>query len=71
MNNLESAIFEASEILDVQHADLREATAGHSSCSADPWANGVLDMRVNAVGGTWHPSPKGDEVTARLLGGLI
>ncbi len=71
MNNLESAIFEASEILDVQHANLREATAGHSSCSAEPWVNGVLDMRVNAVGGTWHPSPKGDEVTAGLLGTLM
>ncbi|ANE03220.1 SGNH/GDSL hydrolase family protein [Corynebacterium crudilactis] len=67
MNQLEAAIRDASEILEVQHVDLREATAGHSSCSADPWVNGVLDMRVNAVGGTWHPSPKGDAVTAGML----
>lgn len=71
MNQLENAIKDASEILEVDHLDLREATAGHSSCSADPWVNGVLDLRVDAVGGTWHPSPKGDSVTAGLLADRI
>ncbi|ALC05767.1 hypothetical protein CDES_06750 [Corynebacterium deserti GIMN1.010] len=67
MNKLDMAIDGAADILDVSHVDLRSATEGHSSCSADPWVNGVFDARAEIVGGPWHPSIKGDSVTAGLL----
>lgn len=67
MERLEGAISGAAEILAVEHVDLRAATSGHSSCTADPWVNGVVDARVPALGMPWHPSVKGDAVTAGLL----
>lgn len=71
MDRLEGAIRGAAEILDLNHVDLRAATTGHSSCSADPWVNGVFDIRTNMIGMPWHPSRKGDSVTAGLLAGRI
>ena len=67
MNKLDMAIEGASGILGVNHVDLRSATEGHSSCSNDPWVNGVMDARAELFGGPWHPSVKGDAVTARIL----
>ena len=67
MDRLENAIAGASEILEVHHVDLRAATTGRSSCSGDPLANGVLDLRANLIGMPWHPSVRGDAVTAGLL----
>lgn len=67
MDRLETAIGGAAEILQVHHVDLHAASAGHSSCSADPWANGVLDLRATLIGMPWHPSLRGDSVTAGLL----
>lgn len=67
MNKLDMAIDGASGILGVSHVDLRSATEGHDSCSNDPWVNGVFDARAEIVGGPWHPSVKGDSVTAGIL----
>ena len=67
MNRLDMAIDGAADILQVSHVDLRSATAGHSSCSTDPWVVGVLDARTELIGGPWHPSKKGDGVTANIL----
>lgn len=67
MNRLDMAIAGAADILDVSHVDLRSATEGHSSCSTDPWVIGVLDARTDMLGGPWHPSGKGDAVTAGIL----
>lgn len=71
MERLEGSISGAAEILEVEHVDLRAATAGHSSCTADPWVNGVVDARVPVLGMPWHPSVKGDGVTAGLLADRI
>ena len=67
MNKLDMAIDGAAGILGVSHVDLRSATEGHDSCSNDPWVNGVFDARAEIVGGPWHPSVKGDSVTAGIL----
>ncbi len=67
MNRLDMAIDGAADILQVSHVDLRSATEGHSSCSNDPWVVGVLDARTELIGGPWHPSKKGDGVTANIL----
>lgn len=67
MNRLDMAAAGAAGILGVSFVDLRTATEGHGSCSADPWVNGVLDARTELIGGPWHPSKKGDSVTASIL----
>lgn len=67
MNRLDMAAGGAADLLDVGFVDLRSATEGHSSCSNDPWVNGVLDARADIVGGPWHPSKRGDSVTADIL----
>ncbi|GAB3595065.1 Lipase 2 precursor [Corynebacterium faecale] len=67
MNRLDMSIAGAADILGVSHVDLRSATEGHSSCSNDPWVVGVLDARTDMLAGPWHPSHKGDAVTAGIL----
>jgi secreted protein len=67
VNNIDRAQREAAEQLKLGFIDLKTASAGHSSCSADPWVNGVGDARATMMGGVWHPSVHAEEITGDII----
>ena len=67
INNIDRAQREAAEQLKLGFIDLKTASAGHSSCSADPWVNGVGDARATMMGGVWHPSVHAEEITGDII----
>ncbi|MEZ2190249.1 SGNH/GDSL hydrolase family protein [Corynebacterium sp. CCM 9204] len=66
-HNLRSAQRGAAERLGLDFIDLTAVTAGHDSCSADPWLTGLFDGSDNQGIGIWHPTPHGNHVAAETL----
>lgn len=66
-HGIDQAQREAAAELKVDYLDARALTAGHGSCSAQPWVNGVWDPSIDFNGLPFHPSPKGDAVVANAL----
>lgn len=67
LDRLDTAQREAAELLGAEFVDIRSATAGHGLCSDDPWLNGFFDPAADVSGMPFHPSVRGDEVTAQTV----
>ena len=65
--NLRSAQRSAAEQLGLDFIDLHAVTAGHSSCSPDPWLTGYIDGRGNQGLVPWHNTEFGHRVVAEEL----
>ncbi|MEV6100868.1 SGNH/GDSL hydrolase family protein [Nocardia sp. NPDC051981] len=66
-NRLQDAQRDAAGMLRIDFVDVKQATAGHGLCSADPWFNGFLDPQINLAGLPFHPSPRGDAAVAAAV----
>ncbi|MCK7677821.1 SGNH/GDSL hydrolase family protein [Corynebacterium sp. CCM 9186] len=66
-HNLRSAQRGAADKLGLNFIDLTAITAGHDSCSADPWLTGIFDGSDNQGIGLWHPTPHGNWVAADAI----
>ncbi|MBN9643170.1 SGNH/GDSL hydrolase family protein [Corynebacterium mendelii] len=64
---LHKAQQQAAARLGLDFIDLSAATAGHHSCSADPWISGIGDIRAGLGGAIYHPSVTGNRVAGDLV----
>jgi lysophospholipase L1-like esterase len=67
LDRLDTAQRDAAELLKLEFVDIRSVTAGHGLCAADPWLNGFFDPAADVAGMPFHPSTRGDEVTAETV----
>ncbi|GGK57701.1 SGNH/GDSL hydrolase family protein [Nocardia camponoti] len=67
LNSVDTAQREAAKLLGVEFFDARAATRGHGLCSAEPWINGIIDPRADAIGLPFHPSARGDAAVAQAI----
>ena len=51
----------------VQYVDAYNALSGHERCTADPWLNGIIRGRSNAIAGSFHPNSHGHRAIATLV----
>nr|WP_282452363.1 SGNH/GDSL hydrolase family protein [Corynebacterium meridianum] len=65
--NLRSAQRSAADQLGLDFIDLHAVTAGHSSCSPDPWLTGYIDGRGNQGLVPWHNTEFGHRVVAEEM----
>ncbi|MCX4099041.1 SGNH/GDSL hydrolase family protein [Nocardia sp. alder85J] len=66
-DRIDKAQREAAQLLGLDFFDARALTTGHGLCAAEPWLNGVFDPRTDVAGLPFHPSTRGDAVTANAL----
>ncbi|WP_169813184.1 SGNH/GDSL hydrolase family protein [Nocardia jejuensis] len=71
LDHLDAAQRDAARSLGVEFFDARAETAGHGTCSADPWVNGIADPRTEATGIPFHPTARADDAVARGLRPLL
>ena len=67
VDRLETARSEAAATLGVHDVSLRNLTAGHGLCSADPWLNGIGNPQADVIGPPLHPSTRGNAIVAAAL----
>ncbi|OZC49065.1 SGNH/GDSL hydrolase family protein [Rhodococcus sp. RS1C4] len=71
LSALDSAQREAARILGIEFFDALAVTAGHGSCTADPWIGGFTGVDSLYVGAPIHPTPHGNAVLASALRGRL
>lgn len=65
IDSFNDALREGADAVDATYIDMFEASAGHDTCSDDPWMAGIQAPLGDAA--IWHPYPKESEMVAELV----
>lgn len=66
IDGFNEALREGADAVDASYVDMFEASAGHDTCSEDPWMAGI-GVAAGEKSVPWHPYQKESEVVARLV----
>ncbi|WP_185981905.1 SGNH/GDSL hydrolase family protein [Skermania sp. ID1734] len=67
LDALDAAQRDAARILGIDYFNARAVTAGHESCSPEPWIGGLTSLDSLTVGAPLHPTPFGNGVVAAAM----